>query len=447
MKQHAAIRISAVLAATLAMAASASAQFGAATNSPRPSGHVSIYTNVSRAQIEGGDGRDFREIATSATYSLPERDSDGLVYGIDFRHSHDAAGTRADRLSMYEGYIGVRALSGRLMARGGHLWLNELGALGSLAGGAVEVRTGPDLLSNTSAVRAGAFAGLEPNVFVSGYAGGVRKYGGYVAFDGEHARRQSVGAVSVRHGALSERSVITASNFLPVGRKLFLYQAAEFDVTAPGGQARRGLNYFLNNVRVAPSLRWDVQGTFTRGRSIDARGISDDSLHGRSVAATALEGFLYESIGGRVSVEVAPRIRLNAGYSRDRNNRDDTPTSRLTIGGYASNVGRSGFDISASDALMHRAAGPYHSRYVSIGRQLGRALYISTDVATSLAVVRFSRSDGVVVETRPHTTRVTGSAVINVGRTTSLFVTIDRTVDDRTRDLRMLSGITYRLRR
>jgi len=36
--------------------------------------------------------------------------------------------------------------------------------------------------------------------------------------------------------------------------------------------------------------------------------------------------------------------------------------------------------------------------------------------------------------------------VINVGRSTSLLVTVDRTVDDAVKDLRVLSGITYRLR-
>ena len=42
----------------------------------------------------------------------------------------------------------------------------------------------------------------------------------------------------------------------------------------------------------------------------------------------AIEGFLYESIGGRTTVEVAPHVRLNAGYARDKNNRDDQPTER-----------------------------------------------------------------------------------------------------------------------
>jgi hypothetical protein len=422
------------------------AQFGSTSAAPRPSGQVSVYTNVAHTKFEGDVSRDFQEISMSATYSLPERDSDGLVYGIDLRHSHDASGGRSDRFSVYEGYVGARAAGGRMMMRGGHVWLNELGGLGSLAGGTAEVRTRPDILTGVSSVRAGGFAGLEPNVFVRGYVDDVRKYGGYVTFEGEHARRQSVGLVRISHASLTERSVVTATNFLPVGRKLFMYQAAEVDLSAPGGQSHRGLNYFLTNVRVAPTLRLDLQGNFTRGRSIDSRGITEDSLNGRTVTPATIEGFLYESMGGRVSVEVLSGVRLNAGYARDKNNRDDRPTSRVTFGGYAGNVAKSGFDISGSDSYVDRATGPYHSRYISVGRQLGQAVYLSGDVSTSLAVLRFSRSDGVVVEMRPHTTRLTGSAVVNVSRTTSLLVTVDRTVDDGSRDLRVLSGITYRLR-
>jgi hypothetical protein len=422
------------------------AQFGRLSSALRPSGQVSVYTNVSQTALEAGISRGFREMSTSATYSLPERDTDGVIYKIDIRHAHDIGASRPDRVSIYEAYAGARAADGRLMVRGGHLWLNELGALGSIAGGMVEVRSRPDPDSNISTIRAGGFAGREPNVFTYGYAANVKKYGAYVAMDGARARRQVVGFVSNKYGSLTERSVITAMNFLPIGQKFFLYQAAEYDVSAPGGKARGGLNYFLTNVRIAPTARLELQGNFSRGRSIDARGITEDSLTGRAVSPTALEGFLYESTGGRVTVEVAPRVRLNAGYARDKNNRDDAPTGRITFGGYAGNIAGSGFDVSASNSVVDRSTGAYHSRYVSLGRQLGRAVYVSGDFATSLAIVRFSRSDGVVVELRPHTTRMTGSATINVGRATSLLLNVDRTLDDGAREWRVLSGISYRLR-
>jgi hypothetical protein len=81
---------------------------------------------------------------------------------------------------------------------------------------------------------------------------------------------------------------------------------------------------------------------------------------------------------------------------------------------------------------------------VSVGREIGRA-YVSADYSTSLAFVRFTRSNGLTIERRPHTKRVSGSVVAYVGGAISLHGTVDRTVSDDVTDLRVLSGISYRL--
>ena len=148
--------------------------------------------------------------------------------------------------------------------------------------------------------------------------------------------------------------------------------------------------------------------------------------------------------GGRVTVEAARRVRVYAGYAQDRSSRDADPANRVLIGGYASNI--VSFDISASDSLYDRPDGSYHARYVSVGRQLGRRAYFSVDYSTSLSVVRFSRSDGIVVETRPHMTRVSATATGNLGRSVSLLGTVERTRDDGATELRLLTGLAYRLR-
>jgi hypothetical protein len=135
-----------------------------------------------------------------------------------------------------------------------------------------------------------------------------------------------------------------------------------------------------------------------------------------------------------------------AGYSRDKNNRDADPTGRTLIGGYASNIAGSGVDVSASDSLMQRQGSSYHSRYVSVGRTLGRKVYVSSDYTTSLSVVQFSRSDGITIETRPHTTRLSGTASYNVNRVISLLTTVERSRFDAANEWRILSGITYRIR-
>jgi hypothetical protein len=433
------LRTSTFVLAALTAASPALAQ----STDPKPWGRIAFFTNSSRTAVTGVPARGFNELATSITYQFPELDSDGLEYGVDVRHSAYSAATRPDRVSVYEGFVGGRFADGMVRARVGHVWLNDLGALGAVAGGVVEVRQ-PRLLPSQGRVRAGVFGGLEPNTLDLGYAEHVKKGGAFVAYDADRGRRHVLGLVVVRNASLTERSVVTATNFVPIAQKVWIYQASEYDLRQPAGQAKSGLSYFFSNVRYAPATRVDVQGTYNRGRSIDIRSLSDDILNGRPLTQTAIDGLLYESIGGRVTVEVVRRVRVYGGYARDRNDRDSAPTGRTLVGGYAANVAGSGFDLAGSDNLIDRPTGSYHSRYVSVGRQIGRQVYTTVDYSTSLSVVRFSRSDGVTVELRPYTTRFSGTTNINLTRAIALLATLERTIDDDASEFRLLSGMTYR---
>lgn len=423
----------------------ASAQTTADATAPHPTGRLSFYANLAKTNVEDLPSTHFREFTTALSLQLPEDLTDnGLDYGVDARESGYPGTTRPRRVSIYEGFVGARLGHGTLRVRAGHVWLNDLGSLGSLAGALVEYRQPKESPSPLGRMRVAGFAGLEPNIADTGYVAHVRKYGAYVAFDGDRARRHVVGLVTIRNAALTERSVLSATNFLPVGKTFFLYQAAEYDLQPPSGQGRSGLSYFFTNARVSVASRVDLQGTYNRGRSVDTRGLAQDVASGRPLTQVAIDGLLYESAGGRATVEVAPRVRVYAGYSRDKTNRDDVPTGRTTIGGYAGNVLNSGVDFAASDSTLAGSNRRYHSRYASIGRQFGRTVYVSGDYSTSLSVIRFSRSDGILIEQRPKTRRLSANGTINVSRAISLMVTADRTTDQTSRDLRVLSGVTYR---
>jgi hypothetical protein len=414
------------------------------TEAPRPWGRVSFFSSGFRSTDDGGRGTGFGEFTTSLTYRLTESDRDGLEYGLDVRFSAYAARQRPERTSIYDAFVGARVGAGRAIFRIGHLSVTELGSLGSLAGGLTEFRSrppGPD----AGRIRIGAFAGLEPKIFDTGYADGIRKYGTYLAYE-NRARRHALGYVLVRNGSITERSTLSFTNILPVRRRVFFYQAAEYDVQAPAGRARRGLAYFYGNARILPRERLELQATYHRGRSVDARRIGNDLLQGRPVPASALTAFLFESVSGRATVEVFPRVRVHAAYARETNNRDADPSNRTTIGGHAADLGGLGFDLTASESFLRRPQGTLHSRYVSLGRQVGRSVYVSGDYSTSLSVVRFSRSDGFVVETRPHTTRFAGTANVVLPHGLSLLAVVERTWGDDFRDVRVLSGLTYRIR-
>jgi hypothetical protein len=289
--------------------------------------------------------------------------------------------------------------------------------------------------------------GLEPKSLDVGYAPDVRKGGVYAAVQRGYLQRHVIGYTRVQQGSMTERSVLSTTNFLPMGRAVNVYQAAEYEVRGPAqGTAQRGLSYFLANVRVSPASRLEVLGTYNRGRALDARQLTADLLTGRSLTQQAVEGLTYESAGGRVTVQPVRGVHVYASYARDRNNRDDAPTGRVTFGGQAGDVMRTGVDAAFSDARIDQSTGAYHSRYVSVGRGIGRAAYASVDYSTSLSVIRFERLDGIIIESRPRTRRWSGSTSINVGRTVSLLLTLDRTTDDTVRDLRVLTGLSYRIR-
>ena len=105
-----------------------------------------------------------------------------------------------------------------------------------------------------------------------------------------------------------------------------------------------------------------------------------------------------------------------------------------------------GLDVSGSDSRVDRSTGPYHSRYFSVGRSISRTVYVSMDYSTSLSVVRFLRSDGVIIEARPSTRRYSGSASITLNRALSLLTNVDHTVDGDLTELRVLTGLSYRIR-
>ncbi len=444
MRHHA--RSIAFAAALTGVAGPALAQTPAAMPAPRPTIRVSFYTNAARMTSDAGiPEQTFAEYITSMTLGLGDGPGNGLEYGVDLRHSQPSDPNRDPRLSVYDSYVGARFAGGAWRARVGQMWLSDLGGLGSVAGGLVEYHQ-QKATTRLGRFRAGGFGGIEPKTFEFGYQRDIRKLGAYAALEGSGGRRHTAGYVRVDNGGLTERSVLAFSNFVPARARVFIYQAAEYDLAGPAGQGTGGLSYLFVNARVSPARQVELQGIFNRGRSIDARTITDDVLNGRPVPAASLDGLLYESAGGRVTVEILKRVRVHGGYTRDRNNRDSAPTGRTTVGASTQDLAGSGVDLTVSNTRIDRPTGRYDSLYLSGGRQVGRAVYLSADYSSSVSLVRYTRSDGLTVELRPETRQFGGSAIITVGRHMSVHAMVTDTRDDEIHEYRILAGLTLRTR-
>jgi hypothetical protein len=410
-------------------------------------GRVSLFLQGGQSRPDDGSASfSSNEAVATLTLKSAEAEKNGFEYGFDGRGSTYGAGgdDRQNRFSLWDAWAGGRFAEGRVGVRVGQQWITELGGLGSVGGAVVEVRGRKGKGKRKLTPRFGVFGGLEPKGWEAGWVSGVKKGGAYAALDGEGGQRHVLGFVTIRNSGLTERSVITTTNFIPVGKKLFFYVAGEYDVAKPGGQADAGLSYAFVNARWSVSSRVELQGLYHRGHSYDARTLTQDQIDGRPVDPRLLAGFLYESAGGRLTVEVARGVRVFAGYASDRGSRDDGSTGRITAGVHAGNVLGSGIDVTVSDNRIDRPGNAYDSWYASIGRSFGRSVYVSLDYATALSVLRFTSSDGIVVESRPQSNRFSLNGSVNLGRSLSLLFTAERSTDDTAKGLRGMAGLSVR---
>jgi hypothetical protein len=423
--------------ALLILAASGAAHAQSSSNW----GRFTLFAQASRQEV-GGETRDFRELISTLALHGGNAERSGLVYALEGRFISYPSSERDNVRSLYDAYVGYRT-EGGLGFQVGQMWLNELGALGSVGGAMLEWRQTKQ--GSLGRFRLGLFGGLEPEYYEAGYAEDVKKGGVYLALDGSAGRRHVLGYVQVRNQDVVERSVVSLSNFVPSGTKFFLYQILEYDLEGPGGNGDGGMNYFFGNVRWAPSRAFEVLATYHHGRSIDARTISDDIINGRPVDPRQLEGLLFESAGVRITVIPVKRLRVWGGYARDRNNRGEPAADRLNAGLSTNDILGWGFDLTATASRIDRAeAGSYTSWYVSLGKAFGSRVYVTADYTSALSVFRIQRSDDVVVESRPSTTRASLSALVNVSRVFSLQLGGERLEYDEGAEHRLLTGLTVR---
>lgn len=84
------------------------------------------------------------------------------------------------------------------------------------------------------------------------------------------------------------------------------------------------------------------------------RTISIDTLNGWLIDQRAVEGLLFESVGGRVTATVRKGVRVFGGYARDQTNQDAVITGRATFGAYISSLWSTGLDLTVSDSRILR---------------------------------------------------------------------------------------------
>ena len=280
-------------------------------------GRITLFGNyMQTTRNDGGPNSSYTEISALVNVVSKTADDGGFEYALDARGAEYPSESQTNRVSLYNAWLGGRIPGGGLGLRVGQMWLNDLGGLGAVGGVQVEAR--PFAPSKNLQFRVGLFGGLEPDLYQVGYVNGVKKYGGYLALDGERGWKNVLGYVLIKNESVTERSVVTMLNFIPIGKEFFLYQAAEIDTTGPAGSGGGpGVTYMFVNARYQPAAWVELQALYHHGRSIDTRSIAQDILNGRPVDPRALDGFLFGSIGGRVTFMPVPTVRVWGGYAEE----------------------------------------------------------------------------------------------------------------------------------
>jgi hypothetical protein len=373
--------------------------------------------------------------------SFRSKPSPGEIFefALDARLATYPSSEREERVSLYEAWVGLHTRSQAWSLRLGQMWLHELGGLGSIGGLFAEYRKPGQ--TSWGRWRFGLFAGYELAPYDMEYLQDIEKGGLFVALDGAHGRQHTLGYVLVRNQGLTERSVVSFSNFIPVGRSFTLYQALEYDTEGPAGLGDSELTYFFTNLRFRVSRSVDIQGTYHRGRSLDARTITEDVIDGRPVKPETLVGLLYESARLRLMVRPGRNLSVWAGYGADRNTRNAPTSKKFNLGLSARRILGSDADITISAYSTDRGEDSYDSMWGSIGYALSQRVYVSLDYRDTLSVYHVTRGDGGVVEIRPDSTFYSLSSNINLNRTFSLSLTMEYLEHSEFDERRLLTGL------
>ncbi len=440
MRESHSVRVSFLLPVALIFLAGA---ISADTN-PRW-GRISLFGHLAKRNNAGGDGALFTELVGTFRLRSMAGEEGGFEYAIDTRFAgYPSTEARGTRISVYDAHLGWRTRGGAFGIRAGQVWLDELGALGSLGGLVAEARPFSRPPLGLGEMRVGLFYGWEPKIMEAGYVSGIQKFGGYLTLSGKGSRKHVLGYVNIRNQGLTERSLLVLSNYIPIKREFYLYQAMEYDLQGPAGQGQGRLTYFFANARYSPVRLIEIQGTYHHGRSIDARTIADQVHSGRPVDESALEGFLFESVGGRLTLRIISGVQVFAGYAQDRTNEQDEKRNRFSFGIYSYDMFKTGLDLRVSNSRFSQAErSSYDSWYFSLGKTFGRSLYLEGFYSSSVSVLRYFGSQ-IQVETRPQTDRIGLSSVIYLQRRVSLLLTLERTSGDLPSEVRALTGVSYR---
>jgi len=131
-------------------------------------------------------------------------------------------------------------------------------------------------------------------------------------------------------------------------------------------------------------------------------------------------------------------------YANDRNNRGDDASNRIQLGASARRLFGIPLDVTVSSSRTDRGEDSFNSLWASIGYAIGSKVYLSLDYNDTLSVYNLGDGNGGTIEVRPNSQRFSLSGNINLNRTFSLLITLERTDHSDFTETRALTGVIVR---
>jgi hypothetical protein len=155
---------------------------------------------------------------------------------------------------------------------------------------------------------------------------------------------------------------------------------------------------------------------------------------------------LFESFDFRVTSRVAGNFQVFGSYGRDRNNREENSNQRLTYGFFTGALGNTGIDFHFSGNRIYPPQGPAYDYWnVSAGKTIADRVYLSGEYTSSVSLVSISDENGIALRTGPRASLFGASGLVNLTRSLSLLLTVERSSDNNFSEMRVLGGVTFRM--
>jgi hypothetical protein len=324
----------------------------------------------------------FSRLSTRLNLTFWNRPGMGWTMFLDVRNRFALGEGVDNQLLMYDAHLAFDSPRSRVFASLGMMNLYDTAGIGQLAG----IMAGYKF---SRFLDAGAYGGLENDVYAGKLSSNYQKYGVFARYIGRGAKQFSVSYNLVRFENRNERQFIYTSLLLPLGRFLVVYGNSEYELSNNTDPVDRLSRLFVN-ARANLSRFADITASYSSGRGMDYhRFLLEQSLE-PNLQNNEIERFYYNKTYG-VRFSLTPLKNLRFHVSRQDSELQDGGIQNHSTGfGFSTgDILHSGISFYGNYNLNRGDSSEADTYFLSVARNFGK-LSVNLSYANFYNGVRFS---------------------------------------------------------